>query len=131
MFLSPNYFYQRDMVTRRIVCLDTASGKKVWQTDVFTTPPEANSASNSHATPTPSIAGNSIVAAFGSGLAVVNLSGQLRWSKLFPHWIENTVYGAGSSPVTDGAAVFLANDREKEAQSHSRLTAYSLNDGKE
>lgn len=131
LFVSPNYLYQREMVTRHLVCLDTASGKKVWQTDVFTTPPEAKMASNSHATPTPSVAEDSIVAAFGPGIAAFNLDGQLLWSKTFPNWIESSMYGAGSSPVTDGEAVFVTNDREYEAQQQSWVIAYSLKTGRE
>jgi len=131
LFVSPNYLYQREMVTRRLVSLDTHSGKRVWQTDVFTTPPEAKFAGNSHATPTPSVVEDGIVAAFGPGIAAFNLDGQLLWSKTFPDWIESSIYGAGSSPVTDGRAVFVTNDREYAARQHSRVIAYSLETGNE
>jgi outer membrane protein assembly factor BamB len=131
LFVSPNYVYQREMVTRRVVCLDAASGKRLWQSDVFTTPPEAKFAGNSHATPTPSVVEDTIVASFGPGIAAFDLNGQLLWSKTFPHWIESSIYGAGSSPVTDGGAVFLTKDREYDAQQHSRVISYSLETGTE
>ncbi len=132
MFASPNYLPPgKAVVTRRLVCLDAISGRKIWETDAFTTRPEATSALNSHATPTPSIAGDTIVAAFGPGLAAFNLDGRLLWSKMFPGWIEGSVYGAGSSPVIDGQAVFVTNDREYDAQRQSQVIAYSLKDGTE
>jgi outer membrane protein assembly factor BamB len=130
-FVSPNYLYHAEMLTRRLVCLDTATGKRVWQTDVFTTPPEAKSALNSHATPTPTVVEDSIVVAFGPGIAVINLNGQLLWLKMFPNWIRNSVYGAGSSPISDGEVVFVTNDREYEAQEPSWVIAYSLKTGNE
>jgi outer membrane protein assembly factor BamB len=131
LFVSPNCFDNREMLMRRLVCLDTATGMRMWQTDVFTTAPERKSAPNSHATPTPSVVDDSIVAAFGPGIAAFNLNGRLLWSKTFPHWIESSIYGAGSSPVTDGEAVFVTNDREYEAQQPSRVIAYSLKTGNE
>ena len=132
MFASPNCLPPgKAVVTRRLVCLDAVSGRKIWETDAFTTRPETTSALNSYATPTPSIAADTIVAAFGPGLAAFNLDGRLLWSKMFPGWIEGSVYGAGSSPVIDGQAVFVTNDREYDAQRHSQVVAYSLKDGKE
>jgi outer membrane protein assembly factor BamB len=131
LFVSPNYLQHNEMLTRRLVCLDTATGVRLWQTDVFTTAAERKSSLNSHATPTPSVVEDGIVAAFGPGIAVFNLNGRLLWSRTFPHWIENSIYGAGSSPVTDGEAVFVTNDREYEARRHSRVIAYSLKTGNE
>ena len=116
LFVAPNYLYQRDMLTRRLVCLDTATGMRVWQTDVFTTAPERKSAPNSHATPSPSVVGDSIVGGIWTGDCGVQPQRPVLWSKTFPNWIESSIYGAGSSPVTDGEAVFVTNDREYEAQ---------------
>jgi outer membrane protein assembly factor BamB len=132
MFVSPNCLPPSEaVVTRRLVCVDAASGQKIWQTDAFTTKPETTSALNSYATPTPSVAGDTIVAAFGPGLAAFNLDGQLLWSKAFPGWIENSVYGAGSSPVVDEQSVFVTNDREIDAHRQSQVVAYSLKNGTE
>lgn len=132
MFVSPNYLSDREMeVTRRLVCLDTASGETLWHADVFTTAPETKSAMNSHATPTPIVAGNVIVAAFGPGIAAFGLDGQLFWSKTFPDWIEGSIYGAGSSPVTDRDVVFVTNDREYHAQRGSQVMAFALDTGHE
>ena len=131
LFVSPNYLYEREMVTRRLVCLDLSSGTALWRTDVFTTPPETKSALNSGATPTPTVAGNTIVAAFGPGIAAVNTDGEVLWSKMFPRWIENSIYGAGSSPVTDGKAVYVTVDGEYEAEGESRVIAHSARTGDE
>ena len=111
LFTSPNYLHQQEMVTRRIVCLDVTSGARIWQSDVFATPP-TRSALNSDATPTPAVSGDTIVAAFGPGIAAVDRDGNLRWSRMFPDWIDNSIYGAGSSPVIDGDVVFVTLNRE-------------------
>jgi hypothetical protein len=104
LVISSNYLPLRDLATRRIVCLDTTTGDEVWHTDVLTTHLEPKSAFNSHATPTPVVFKDMIVAAFGPGIAAVNRDGQLIWSRMFPEWVSNTIYGAASSPVTDGQA---------------------------
>jgi outer membrane protein assembly factor BamB len=131
LFAPPNYLSQHEVLTRRLVCLDTATGKRVWHTDVFTTPPETKSALNSHATPTPSVVNDTVVVAFGPGVAAVGLDGQLRWSKTFPNWMKGSIYGAASSPVADGEAIFVTYDREFEAPQPSRVIAYSLITGNE
>lgn len=131
LFVSPNYLYEREMVTRRLICLELASGTVLWRTDVFATPPETKSAMNSGATPTPTVVGDTIVAAFGPGIAAVDIDGEVLWSKMFPRWIENSIYGAGSSPVTDGKAVYLTVDGEYEAEEQSRVIAYAARTGRE
>lgn len=131
LFVSPNYLHEREMVTRRLICLDLSSGTVLWRTDVFATPPETKSALNSGATPTPTVAGNTIVAAFGPGIAAVDIDGEVLWSKMFPRWIENSIYGAGSSPVTDGKAVYITVDGEYEAEGQSRVIAHSARTGDE
>jgi outer membrane protein assembly factor BamB len=131
VFVSPNYLYEREMVTRRIVCLDAASGTREWQTDVFVTPPETKASANSDATPTPIVVGTTIVAAFGPAIAAVDSEGQLLWSKTIPGWIDNSIYGAGSSPTTDGEVLFVTVDREYNAEQQSQVIAYSLKTGDE
>ena len=131
LFVSPIYLNQREMVTRRLICLDSSNGTVLWRTDVFATPPETKAAINSGATPTPTVTGNTIVAAFGPGIAGVDIDGEVLWSKMFPRWIENSIYGAGSSPVTDGKAVYLTVDGEYEAEGQSRVIAHSARTGGE
>jgi outer membrane protein assembly factor BamB len=131
LFASPNYSSQRELVTRRLVCLDSTTGQRVWHTDVFTTPAETKARQNSYATPTPVLVEDGIVVSFGLGIAVVNRDGQLRWSKTFHRWIEGSVYGAGSSPVADGRAIYIVNDREFDARQPSRVTAYLITTGDE
>ena len=131
LFVPPNYLYQREMVTRRLICLDAATGSRLWHTDVFSTPPATKAAANSDATPTPIVWGDTIVMAFGPGIAAVNLDGRLLWSRMSPDWIESSIYGAASSPVTDGKAVFVTIDGEYEARHTSRVVAYALKTGEE
>ena len=77
------------------------------------------------------MSGDTIVAAFGPGIAAVDRDGNLRWSRMFPDWIDNSIYGAGSSPVIDGDVVFVTLDREYEGQQPSRVAAYGLETGEQ
>ena len=131
LFGSPNLFPRRETVTRHLVSLDARTGSTVWQREVFTGPPEAKFASNSHATPTPVIAGATIVVAFGSGLAAFNAEGEILWTRNLPEWLEGSVYGAGSSPVVEEDVVFITNDREYDAGRKSSVSGYSLANGQE
>jgi outer membrane protein assembly factor BamB len=131
IFGTTNWLHGTETLTRRVVCFDVRTGERLWHTDVFTMPAETKATLNSHATPTPSVVNDLIVAAFGPGIAGVSSEGRLLWSRTFASWFENSVYGAASSPVTDGSAVYLANDREFEAREPSRVIAYSLRDGSE
>jgi outer membrane protein assembly factor BamB len=131
MFVSPNFISEREVVTRRLVSLNSATGARVWHTDLFSTTPEAKASQNSYATPTPSLVQDGIVVAFGLGIAAVGLDGHVRWSKTFPHWIENSVYGAASSPVADGEVIYITSDREFDASEPSRVIAYSMKTGDE
>ena len=129
-FASPNTLPEREMVARRVVCLDARTGTVVWQRDVFITPPEQKFSANSHATPTPVIAGDTIVAAFGPGIAGLTVDGGVKWKSTFPKWIESSIYGAGSSPVVSNGAVFVTNDREyHEGGRQSWVRAYAISDG--
>ena len=131
IFVSPNVFHQQELVTRRLISLDASTGRRIWHTDVFTTLPEAKFAGNSHATPTPSAMDNVIVAAFGPGIAAFNRDGALLWKKTFHTWIDNSIYGAGSSPVSNGRLVFVTSDREYMAQRQSWVSAYVRQTGTE
>jgi outer membrane protein assembly factor BamB len=131
VFVSANHLYERKMVTRRVICFDMPSGTRLWHTDLFSTPSSTHAAANSDATPTPAVAGNVVVAAFGPGIGATTLDGDVLWTKVFPEWIENSIYGAGSSPVTDGEAVFVTIDREYAADVPSRVIAFALHTGEE
>jgi outer membrane protein assembly factor BamB len=72
-----------------------------------------------------------IAVSFGVGIAVINLDGELRWSRTFPNWIENSIYGAGSSPVADGDTIYVTSDREFNGAQPSRVIAYSVTTGEE
>lgn len=132
LFLSPNVLPQSEtVVTRRLISLDASSGARVWSRDVFTTRPETTSPLNSHATPSPSVSGGTVVAGFGVGVAAFSRDGDPRWSRTVPGWIDGSIYGAGSSPVINAGAVFVTDDREYEAARPSRVAAYALETGRE
>ena len=128
---SPNYFSAQEVLTTQLISLDARTGTQLWTADVLRTPPAPISSLNSHATPTPSIEGDTLVAAFGSGTAAFTLDGRLLWAKTLPNWTQTTIYGAGSSPVTDGQSVFVTSDREFDAERPSTVTAYVLSTGEE
>jgi outer membrane protein assembly factor BamB len=120
------------VVSRFVVALNAADGRTRWQTKVLVTPPESIASMNSRATPTPAVTGDTVVVAFGSGTAAVSRStGRLLWARTTGDWIVGSIYGAASSPVASGDAVYVSSDRQYEAARDSDLTAYSLRTGNE
>lgn len=96
-------------VSLRVLCLDTHTGKILWNTQVFSTTPVQGHQKNSHASPTPIADGNRIYAHFGPyGTAALGLNGQILWhntSLKYP-----SVHGNGGSPVLVGNALIFSCD---------------------
>ncbi|HYE31080.1 MAG TPA: PQQ-binding-like beta-propeller repeat protein [Methylomirabilota bacterium] len=101
-----------DGLSLRALCLNAATGKILWNTEVFG-PAEAQASyihnKNSHASPTPLIENGKVYVHFGhQGTACLDTSGKVLWrqNKLrYP-----PVHGSGGSPVlVDGKLVYSAD----------------------
>jgi outer membrane protein assembly factor BamB len=83
------------------LCLDAASGKILWEKEVFRqkgeTAPKIH-AKNSHASPTPLVRGDRLFVHFGhQGTACLDLKGEVRWrNQSLPY---APVHGNGGSPI--------------------------------
>ncbi len=92
----------------RALCLDAKDGKILWNEEVFRSlggkSPKIHS-KNSHASPTPIVAGDRIYVHFGhQGTACLDLAGKVLWRYRDPY---PPVHGSGGSPVlVDGRLVF-------------------------
>ena len=93
----------------RALCLDAASGKILWNNEVFRQ--VANDAprihgKNSHASPTPVVEGGRLYVHFGhQGTACLDLAGKILWTNRELKYAP--VHGNGGSPVlADGLLVF-------------------------
>jgi outer membrane protein assembly factor BamB len=97
----------------RAICLDAATGKTVWDREVFrqdgkTAPPIH--AKNSHASPTPAVDGGRLFVHFGhQGTACLSVKdGTVLWTNREMRY--QPVHGNGGSPVVDGDKVFVCID---------------------
>src|SRR5688572_7664975 len=64
----------------RVICLDTHTGKILWNTEAFSVAASGAHTKNSHASPTPVTDGSRIYAHFGHyGTAALDLKGQVVW----------------------------------------------------
>lgn len=99
----------------RALCVDAASGRTLWDEEVFRQPagaPKIHS-KNSHASPTPLVHGNRLFVHFGhQGTACLDLSGRVLW-RATDHRYE-PVHGNGGSPVlVDGLLIFSCDGAEE------------------
>jgi outer membrane protein assembly factor BamB len=96
------------------ICLDAKTGKTVWSKEVFrqdgTTAPRIHR-KNSHASPTPIVAGGRLYVHFGhQGTACLDLDGNVLWKKTVSY---EPVHGNGGSPVlVDDLLVFSCDGAE-------------------
>jgi outer membrane protein assembly factor BamB len=82
------------------LCLDAASGKKLWEREVFVQPKTAPRIQNknSHASPTPITDGQRLYVHFGHmGAAALDLSGNILWHNTELKYAP--VHGNGGSPI--------------------------------
>ena len=99
-------------VTLHALCVDAASGRIVWDTEVFR--PDAASVAaahpkNSPASPTPIIAGDRLYVHFGHmGTAALDLAGQVAWRQTDVKYPP--VHGNGGSPILAGDALVFSCD---------------------
>src|SRR5262245_7314725 len=100
----------------RALCLDTATGAIQWNSAVFRldsgSPPRIHN-KNSHASPTPLVAGERLYVHFGNqGTACLDLHGQVLWRNTSLGY--SPVHGSGGSPVLAGDALIVSCDGASE-----------------
>jgi outer membrane protein assembly factor BamB len=92
----------------RARCLDAATGKAVWDTEVFRPGPGSPRihGKNSHASPTPLLDGRRLYVHFGhQGTACLDLAGKVLWRNTGLRYAP--VHGSGGSPIlVDDLLVF-------------------------
>lgn len=96
----------------RALCLDAATGKVLWNEEVFvlkgTTAPRIHS-KNNHASPSPITDGERLYVHFGhQGTAALDLAGKLLWQNR--DYAYKPVHGAGGSPILAGDALVFSCD---------------------
>lgn len=109
----------------RALCLDADNGKLLWNELVFTTKSVRMHGKNSHASPTPIVAGERLYVHFGHyGTACLDLSGKVKWKN--DELSYSPVHGNGGSPVlVDGLLVF-----SRDGSSVRELVALDADTGK-
>jgi hypothetical protein len=101
----------------RALCLDAATGKTVWDREVFRqdgkkAPPIHGK--NSHASPTPLVHDGRLYAHFGhQGTACLDLDGKVLWRNTRLRY--DPVHGNGGSPVVAGDALVFSGDGGDQA----------------
>lgn len=99
------------------LCLDTVTGKHLWQTEVFrreTAKSPAIHGKNSHASPTPLTDGRRLFVHFGhQGTACLDLDGKIHWQNSDLAYAP--VHGNGGSPIlVDDRLVFSVDGADKQ-----------------
>jgi outer membrane protein assembly factor BamB len=111
---------------RRLLCLDTRTGKILWSQAVPGTKARKHSL-NSFASSSPATDGERVYAAFWDGkeveLAAYTVSGKQVWTRNLGPFTSQ--HGAGASPVVYGDLVYFANDQDGT----STLVALNAKDG--
>ena len=126
-----------DMVahTWRLLALDKATGRIVWDKAVHTGVPRVKRhVKASHASATPATNGSAIVAILGSeGLFCFDTNGTLKWQQdlgvIDVGLVDDPTYqwGPASSPIIDGSLVIVQSDR----QEGSFVAAFDVTTGKQ
>ncbi|MBL9135968.1 MAG: PQQ-binding-like beta-propeller repeat protein [Verrucomicrobiales bacterium] len=94
-----------------LMALNADNGQVIWSTEVFGQKADAPAIhrKNSHASPTPILAGDRIYVHFGHmGTACLDLAGQVRWRQTSLNYAP--VHGNGGSPILVGNLLVLIAD---------------------
>lgn len=96
----------------RALAIDAATGKIVWNTEVFQPTAEALTrihSKNSHASPTPIVDGDRLIVHFGhNGTAALDFDGKILWKN--DELFYSPVHGNGGTPVIVGPAIVFSAD---------------------
>lgn len=93
----------------RVLALDRATGRVLWNREVFRQVPRRKEGRNSYATPTPATDGRRVYACFGDGsFAAVTFAGELAWTnRTHPFYGQ---HGLGTSPILHDGLLVMARD---------------------
>lgn len=81
-----------------VMAFDTATGKLLWDKEVFRQEALRKETKNSYATPTAVIEGDSVYAVFGrGGIVALSMTGEIRWTYTGVAFYSQ--HGLGSSPI--------------------------------
>lgn len=112
VYLTTSLARARGPVSLFAVCLDAATGKPVWDTEVFepgTTLASQMHGKNSLASPTPIVAGDRVYVHFGHmGTAALDLNGKIIWTQTGLKY--EPVHGTGGSPALVGDLLVIDCD---------------------
>lgn len=102
----------------RIVSLDVATGKVLWNIQVFQQELKRKENKNSYATPTPVADGAAVYAVFGDGsFAAVDFNGRVLWTHRDVKFYSQ--HGLGASPVLAGDLVIMPFDGSSTGEDKS------------
>lgn len=109
---------------RLLVCLDSETGKRVWERSVEVTEPHHRHPLNDPASPTPLTDGSNVYAFFPEyGLVAYDLSGREKWTLKLGPFVS--LHGISASPVLTGDRIILLIDQARG----SFVAAFSSQDG--
>jgi outer membrane protein assembly factor BamB len=87
-----------DGTSCRLLCLDAASGKVIWDKELFHQATPRKLAENSHATPTPATDGKLVFAAFNGGrVMALDFQGNIAWDWQDKEFVSK--HGLAVSPI--------------------------------
>ncbi len=118
-----------DEVSWNVHCLDLASGKELWRTEVHRAiPVVGRHRKNSYASETAVTDGEHLYAHIGDlGTWCLDLEGKIVWTREWEPVRTRWGYGTGSSPAVHGNRLYITNDHEGQ----SYLVALDKATGKE
>jgi outer membrane protein assembly factor BamB len=101
----------------KVLCLDLASGKKLWEQPVHQGPAKSPiHLKNSFASETPVTDGERVYAFFGNqGLYCLDREGNLVWSRQFEPRPTRNGWGTAASPVLHSDRLYVVNDNDAES----------------
>lgn len=113
-------------ISLRMLCVDIESGRIIWDKELGVVPPgTAIHPKNSHASPTPCIAGEHVFFHFGThGTGCLDFDGNVVWKTRLEYEPQ---HGSGGSPVVVGDVLILNCDGKDKAF----VLALSTKDGLE
>jgi outer membrane protein assembly factor BamB len=133
LFVSCNFINPAVGLARSILSLDLATGKQLWDTPLFVAPEERLHRTNTFATPSPCMAldGERILAFFGPGWACVDRNGKALWEGRDDRYMEQSHYGAVSSPIPYKDTFVILHDTERPNLKCSYVMALDAKTGDE